>query len=138
MRASRTAALAGTGLALLLAGCGEAAAPQGQDAPPCTDLPSADARAVLPPDVPAPAGQVLFRTASQGKTVVVFGRLPGTDVVAVRDQVVTDLRAARYTIESTDQEAVEAEAFFSGPHTGTLRVRRLCADQLELRWKLED
>jgi hypothetical protein len=122
---------------LLLTGCGSEPPVQADPAEPCTSLPPADPKAVLPADFPALADQVLYGPASQGKTRILFGRVPGKDFLAQRDDLVDRLRDAGYTIESTDQEAVEAEAFFTGPHDGTIKVQRLCVDQLEVRYKLE-
>ncbi len=124
-------------LAAAASACGQEPAVQADPARPCTSLPPSDPAAVLPADFPAPPGQVLYGPASQGKTRIVFGRVPGGDVVRARDDLVATLRQGGYTIESTDQEAVEAEAFFTGPHDGTIKVQRLCVDQLEIRYKLE-
>ncbi|MDP3712605.1 MAG: hypothetical protein Q8R60_08995 [Mycobacteriales bacterium] len=124
--------------ALLLAGCGGGATtPQADPGVPCTSLPPADPAAVLPTGFPALADQVLYAPASQGATRIVFGRVPGTDFLALRDDLVARLTAAGFRIESTDQEAVEAEAFFTGPVEGTVKVQRLCAEQLEVRYKLD-
>lgn len=127
------------GLALvLLAGCGGgASAPPADPAVPCTSLPPVDPGATLPAGFPALPDQVLYGPASQGATRIVFGRVPGTDFVALRDDLAGRLEAAGFTIESKDQEAVEAEAFFTGPTEGTIKVQRLCADQLEVRYKLD-
>lgn len=128
------------GAALVLAAvpaCGSVPPIQADPAGPCTSLPPADPAAVLPSDFPVLPGQVLYRPAAQGKTRIVFGRVPGKDFLGLRDDLVATLKSAGYGIESTDQEAVEAEAFFTGPHDGTVKVQRLCADQLEIRYKLE-
>lgn len=124
-------------LLLLVAACGGGGGPVAAPGEPCTSLPPADPAAVLPAGFPALAGQVLYGPASQGKTRIVFGRSAGTDVVGLRDRLVADLEAGGYRIESTDQEAVEAEAFFTGPHAGTVKVQALCQGQLEVRYKLE-
>ena len=79
---------------------------------------------------------MLYETASQGSTDVVFGRVEGTDVVAVRDQVEAALRAAGYEVSGTDQEAVEAEVHVVRPLDGTVRVSALCDGVLEVRYRL--
>lgn len=124
--------------AVLLAGCGGGVTtPQADPGVPCTSLPAADPAAVLPAGFPVLDDQVLYGPASQGATRIVFGRVPGTDFVALRDDLVARLAGAGATIESTDQEAVEAEAFFTGRFEGTVKVQRLCAEQLEVRYKLD-
>lgn len=44
---------------------------------------------------------------------------------------------AGYTIKGTDQESVEAEAEFEGPHEGTIKVQPLCKDTVEIRYEVE-
>ena len=130
-------------LALLLAaltGCGGGAATAPAASPraaaPCTSLPAADPAASLPEDFPAPPGQVLYGPASQGATRIVFGRVEGDDFVALRDRLAADLTAAGYALDGTDQEAVEAEAHFSSPREGSVRVKQLCQGVLEVRYRL--
>jgi hypothetical protein len=105
----------------------------------CGPLPSADPSAELPGDLPALADQVLYRTSTQGKTVIVFGVVPQGDFVAVRDDLVTSLTAAGWTIDGTDQESVEAEAQFSKDTpttTGTVKVEPLCTGHVTVRYKV--
>jgi uncharacterized lipoprotein YajG len=135
-RTSTAAVLATAGLVLAGCGSGPEAVPANPTAP-CASLPPADPAAVLPTGFPTLADQILYAPASQGATRIVFGRVPGTDVLAVRDDLVARLTATGFRIESTDQEAVEAEAFFTGPVEGTIKVQRLCAEQLEVRYKLD-
>ena len=127
-------------LLVALAGCGGGSAtPPGapqQAAAPCTSLPPADPAAALPADFPAPPGQVLYGPASQGATRIVFGRVEGDDFVALRDRLAADLTAAGYALDGTDQEAVEAEAHFSAPREGSVRVKQLCQGVLEVRYRL--
>lgn len=125
-------------LLLLLAACGgtgatSAAQPSGA---PCTSLPPADPAVTLPAGLPSPEGQVLYEKASQGSTDVVFGRVEGTDVVAVRDQVAAALEDAGYELSGTDQEAVEAEVHFVQPLDGTVKVSTLCEGVLQVRYRL--
>ena len=124
---------------VLLTACGSGGAPavEAQPGEPCGALPSADPAAVLPDGFPALADQVLYGPASQGRTRVVFGRVPGSSFEDLRDELVRRIEAAGATIESTDQEAVEAEAFFTGRFSGTVRVQVLCEGQLEVRYKLD-
>ncbi len=107
-----------------------------QAAAPCTSLPAADPAAALPADFPALPGQVLYGPASQGATRIVFGRVEGDDVVALRDRLAVDLVSAGYALDGTDQEAVEAEAHFSTPREGSVRVKQLCQGVLEVRYRL--
>jgi hypothetical protein len=125
-------------LLLLLTGCGSAQpSPPAQDAAaPCTSLPAADPAASLPADFPRLPGQVLYGPASQGATSIVFGRVEGDDFAALRDRLAVDLEKAGYALDGTDQEAVEAEAHFSQPREGSVRVKQLCEGVLEVRYRL--
>jgi len=82
--------------------------------------------------------QRLYGRTSQGKTTVVFGVVPGDDFVGIRDDLVRRLRSSGYTIAGTDQELVEAEAEFSAPRRGTVRVQPRCAGQLTVRYTFND
>jgi hypothetical protein len=123
---------------LALTGCGSAepAAPQQDAAAPCTSLPAADPQASLPEGFPQLPGQVLYGPASQGRTTIVFGRVEGDDFVALRDRLADELEAVGYSLDGTDQEAVEAEAHFSQPTEGSVRVKQLCEGVLEVRYRL--
>jgi hypothetical protein len=126
-------------LTLAVAGCGggaEAPASPPRAAAPCTSLPPPDPAASLPADFPTLPGQVLYGPASQGATRIVFGRVEGGDFVALRDRLAADLEAAGYALDGTDQEAVEAEAHFSAPREGSVRVKQLCQGVLEVRYRL--
>jgi hypothetical protein len=58
--------------------------------------------------------------------------------VTTRDAIKTQLTAANYTIEGTDQEDnTEAEAEFAGPHDGRLQVIHYCLGKLRVRYILE-
>ena len=123
-------------LALTACGAGEPAAPRQDAAAPCTSLPAADPEATLPAGFPQLPGQVLYGPASQGATTIVFGRVEGTDFEATRDELARQLEAAGYALDGTDQEAVEAEAHFSAPREGSVRVKQLCQGVLEVRYRL--
>jgi hypothetical protein len=125
-------------LLLVLTGCGTqpAAGPPQDAAAPCTSLPAADPEASLPAGFPRLSGQVLYGPASQGATTIVFGRVEGEDFEATRDELARELESAGYTLDGTDQEAVEAEAHFSAPREGSVRVKRLCEGVLEVRYRL--
>ncbi len=131
----RAAVLLGL-LALTACGSGSPAAPRQDAAAPCTSLPSADPGATLPDGFPQLPDQVLYGQASQGATTIVFGRVEGDDFEALRDRLAGELEDAGYTLDGTDQEAVEAEAHFSAPREGSVRVKRLCEDVLEVRYRL--
>lgn len=138
---SRTAsAVAVAALISLVAGCGGGGdsdvATSGPAALACGTLPQPDPAASLPADFPKLDGQVLYEPTTQGATKIVFGRLARTDFVATRDELVKVLTTAGYTIAGTDQESVEAEAEFSGPHEGTIKVQPLCKGNLSIRYKL--
>ena len=120
-----------------VAGCGSgtpAAAPS--PGAPCTSLPAADPSATLPAGFPVLPDQVLYGAASQGATRIVFGRVPGDDFEELRDELAAALTDAGYALDGTDQEAVEAEAHFSAPREGSVRVKQLCEGVLEVRYRL--
>jgi len=103
----------------------------------CGTLPSADPAATLPSGFPALSDQVLYEPSKQGSTSIVFGRLDESSFVEVRDELVDKLKAAGYKIDGTDQESVEAEAEFSGPQNGTIKVQPLCKGNVSIRYKIE-
>jgi len=103
----------------------------------CGTLPSADPAATLPSGFPALSDQVLYEPSKQGSTSIVFGRLDESSFVEVRDELVGKLKAAGYKIDGTDQESVEAEAEFSGPQNGTIKVQPLCKGNVSIRYKIE-
>lgn len=130
---------------LLLAGCGDDAdKADGDQAGSATvscdgKLRAADAAATLPAGIPSLQGQVLYEPSVQGKTTIVFGRVPNGDFVAVRDQLADELEKAGWTIDGTDQESVEAEAQFSKKpplQTGSVKVEPLCDGYVEIRYRL--
>lgn len=124
-------------LTLALAACGGATTPVAADpARPCAALPAADPAAALPPGFPVLPGQVLYDAAKQGATTIVFGRVEGSDIVALRDRLAAELATAGYSLDGTDQEAVEAEAHFSAPREGSVKVQRLCEGVLSVRYRL--
>ena len=125
-------------LLLGLTACGSGApavAPQ-DAAAPCTSLPAADPAATLPDGFPTLPDQVLYGAAAQGSTRILFGRVEGDSFVDLRDRLAADLEDAGYTLDGTDQEAVEAEAHFSQPTEGSVRVKQLCEGVLEVRYRL--
>ena len=121
--------------ALTACGSGEPA-PSPSPGAPCASLPAADPAASLPSGFPRAARPGALRAASQGATRIVFGRVPGDDFVALRDQLAAALSRAGYSLDGTDQEAVEAEAHFSAPREGSVRVKQLCDGVLEVRYRL--
>ena len=124
-------------LLLALTACGSSEAPAPRDAAaPCASLPAADPSASLPEGFPRLPDQVLYGAASQGATRIVFGRVPGEDFEALRDELAASLEEAGYSLDGTDQEAVEAEAHFSQPVEGSVRVKQLCDGVLEVRYRL--
>ena len=124
-------------LLLVLTGCGSGS-PAASPSPgaPCVSLAPADPSAALPAGFPQLPDQVLYGSASQGATRIVFGRVPGEDFEALRDTLAASLEEAGYSLDGTDQEAVEAEAHFSQPIEGSVRVKQLCDGVLEVRYRL--
>jgi hypothetical protein len=102
----------------------------------CATLPTADPAATLPSGFPTLSDQVLYEPTTQGTAKIVFALLDEGDFVEVRDELVDKLKAAKYTIDGTDQESVEAEAEFSGPHRGTIKVEPLCKGYVTIRYKI--
>lgn len=103
------------------------------------DRPVADTMPV-PTYLKLPDEQRLLRVQTQGRTTVVFASTAGgrDDLVDVRDQVLTALKAQGFSVDGTDQEpGFEAEAQIDGPSEGTVRVTALCAGRVEVRYKLE-
>ncbi|MCU1587235.1 MAG: hypothetical protein JWN31_728 [Frankiales bacterium] len=103
------------------------------------DQPVAGAPTELPLAIPLTSGETVLSVTTQGKTTIAFAKISGTrnDVVKVRDQILTDLRAKGYTVPGTDQEpGFEAEAELAGTHDGTLKVAPLCQDVLSVRYKI--
>lgn len=123
---------------LLVVGCAsdQTTTASAMSAAPCTSLPAADPAASLPEGFPVLPGQVLYGPATQGATTIVFGRVEGTDFVALRDRLAADLEQAGFSLDGTDQEAVEAEAHFSSPREGSVKVQRLCDGVLSVRYRL--
>ena len=106
----------------------------------CAGKDTAATSQMLPSGLPLTQGATVLRVASQGSTTVAFASLPGgrEDLVAKRDAVVQDLTSAGYRVTGTDQEPTyEAEAQFTGPKAGSLRVKPLCTGLLELRYTID-
>ena len=102
----------------------------------CGTLDTPEAGVTVPAGVTLPAGLKLLKVATQGKTTLLVTSTEGArqDVVKVRDQVVGQLAELGWTQTGTDQEpGYEAEAQFGGKVDGSLRVRPLCQDRLEVR-----
>ena len=86
-----------------------------------------------------PAGQKLLSVTTQGATTLVVASTSGqrADIVQVRDAVLGSLVRTGDTKKSADQEAgYEAEAELAGKGAGTLKVRPLCTDRVEVRYTL--
>jgi hypothetical protein len=93
----------------------------------------------VPADVPLPSGAKAYSSSAQGKTQVWFVAVDigSSKLPALRDDFDAQLKGKGYTIEGTDQEEdVEAESEFSGPHDGTSNFRHLCSGKAVLRLKL--
>jgi hypothetical protein len=108
----------------------------GTNASGCGTLPTADPAATLPAGFPT-RDQVLYEPSTQGSTKVVYALVDESSFLEVRDDLVDKLKKAGYTIDDTDQESVEAEAEFSGPQKGTIKVEPKCAGHVTIRYKFE-
>jgi hypothetical protein len=79
------------------------------------------------------AGWTAISAATQGKTLVLKGAVPGDphDIVSERDKAFTAITAAGYTKSGGDDEpGAEADGDFTGPQSGNINVRALCQDHL--------
>jgi len=95
---------------------------------------------MLPSGVPTVAGWRATETVRQGKTLVLRGALGGDppDIVGVRDAAIGKLTAVGYVRTGGDEEpGFEAEADFTGLHSGSLNVRALCRDYLVVTYTFE-
>jgi hypothetical protein len=80
----------------------------------------------LPAGFPTVAGWIPTGAVSQGQTKAIRGLVPGgvDDLVSVRDAAVDRLNTAGYRKADSDQEpGYEAEADFTGPQEGNIKVR---------------
>ncbi len=105
----------------------------------CGTLDTPSGSPTLPAGLTIPGDEKLLRVVTQGKTTAVFVSTAGTlaEVVQVRDAVLAALVAQGYTKKGADQEpGVEADGQFGGKGTGTIKVKPLCTDRLEIRYTL--
>ena len=106
----------------------------------CGDLLTPTSGAALPSGLAftLPTGQKLLTVVTQGKTSAVTVSVEGgrKDLVDLRDQAVTDMKAQGYTASATDQEPTyEAEGRFGGKVDGTINVQPLCKGYDKIRYK---
>jgi hypothetical protein len=105
----------------------------------CTSLDVVTGTPTLPAGLTLPSDEKLLRVETQGKTVAVYASATGhlADVVKVRDAVLSALASQGYQKAGADQEpGVEADGQFKGKADGTIKVKPLCTDRLEIRYKL--
>ena len=105
----------------------------------CGSVDAPKAGATLPSGFALPSGQTLLRVETQGKTTLVVASAVGQrgDIVKVRDGIVTAMVADGYTKAGADAEpGYEADAQLSGKGEGSIKVRPLCTDRLEVRYTL--
>ena len=105
----------------------------------CGTLDTPSGSPSLPSGLTIPSDEKLLRVETQGKTTLVVVSTEGTldDVVKVRDAVLASLVSQGYTKGGTDQEVgIEAEGEFGGKGDGTIKVKPLCTDRLEIRYTL--
>ena len=105
---------------------------------PCAGVASPfDTAVTAPAGFPAYDGWQGTLRATQGKTVILFGRAPGDDVAVVQARQRAALEAAGLRIVSTDREGqAEAEISFDGTSEGTVQITPLCQDMVAIRYKL--
>ncbi len=105
---------------------------------PCAGVASPlDAAATVPTGFPAYVGWQGTLRATQGKTVILFGRAPATDVAVVQATQRAQLEAAGLRIVSTDREGqAEAEISFDGDREGSVQITPLCRGMVQIRYKL--
>jgi hypothetical protein len=95
----------------------------------------------VPPGFPTVAGWVGTDALTQGRTVVLRGAVKGDpdEIVQARDAAVGKLTAAGYARTGGDEEpGFEADADFTGPHSGNINVRALCRDYLVVTYTLAE
>jgi hypothetical protein len=105
----------------------------------CGTLDTPTGSPTLPDGLTISSEQKLLRTETQGKTTIVYVSTTGDlkDIVKVRDGVLDALVVQGYTKKGTDQEiGIEAEGEFGGKGAGTIKVKPLCTDRIEIRYKL--
>jgi hypothetical protein len=105
----------------------------------CTALDVVTGSPTLPAGLQLLPDQKLLKVQTQGKTTIVYASAPGVidDVVQIRDAVLQSLVAQGYTKKGTDQEAgIEAEGQFGGKAEGSIKVKPLCTDRLEIRYTI--
>jgi hypothetical protein len=109
---------------------------QGEDRS-CGTLDTPSGSPVVPAGLTLRPADKLLRVQTQGKTTAVFVSTADDDLVKVRDEVLASLVAQGYSKKATDEEpGIEAEAEFGGKGEGTIKVKPLCTDRLEIRYKL--
>jgi hypothetical protein len=105
----------------------------------CGSLDTPTGTPTLPAGFTLPSGQTLLNVDTQGKTILVVASTAGarTDIVKVRDATLAFLVAQGFTKKGTDQEpGYEAEAQLGGRGDGSIKVRPLCKDRIEVRYTL--
>ena len=107
---------------------------------PCGTLLTPSTSTALPTglDFTVPSGQTVLDVQSQGKTAIVTVYVKGdrADLVHLRDQAVSDMKAQGYTSRATDQEPTyEAEGEFGGKVNGSINVQPLCKGYDKIRYK---
>lgn len=106
----------------------------------CAAFDTPSGGSTLPAGFALPAGQKLLTVQTTGKTSVVFASLPGerSNLVAIRDRVVSQLSSAGYTKTGSDQEPTfEADATISKNGVeDTINVRPLCSGKVVVRYTI--
>jgi len=104
---------------------------------PCAGVESPlNSDAVVPAGFPVYDGWQGTLRATQGKTVIVFGRAPADDVAVVQARQRSQLEAAGLRIVSTDREGqAEAEISFAGVREGSVQITPLCRGTVQIRYK---
>jgi hypothetical protein len=108
----------------------------------CGTLDTPTGSPTVPAGLTLGPGEKLLRVQTQGKTTAVYVSTAGAigDVVKVRDAVLASLASQGYAKKGSDQEpGVEADGEFGAKGAitgGTIKVKPLCTNRLEVRYKL--
>ena len=106
---------------------------------PCAGVASpAASDATVPAGFPAYDGWVGTLRATQGKTLILFGRAPAPDDVGVVQERQRQLiEQAGLRVVSTDREGqAEAEISFAGRTEGSVQITPLCQGTVQIRYRI--
>lgn len=92
----------------------------------------------MPSGFPAYDGWVGTLRATQGKTLILFGRASAPDDVGVvQDRQRALIEEAGLRVVSTDREGqAEAEISFTGGTEGSVQITPLCRGTVQIRYRI--